>query len=92
MHPLKFSFIFLLTTAVGLAQAPKTSETIEVTATRIAEDVLLVPASITIVDGDELRARNATDLPAALASMLSCWSSTAFRGAAHSIPTPPRWT
>ena len=38
MHPLKFGFIFLLTTAVGLAQTPQTSETIEVTATRIAED------------------------------------------------------
>src|SRR6185503_3277988 len=42
-------------------------ETIEVTATRIAEDVALVPASITVIDADELRARNATDLAGALA-------------------------
>jgi len=42
-------------------------ETIEVTATKIAEDVLLVPASITVVDGDDLRARNAHDLQSALA-------------------------
>jgi iron complex outermembrane receptor protein len=43
------------------------SETIEVTATRIAEDVMLVPASVTLIDGDELRARNANDLQSALA-------------------------
>ena len=46
---------------------PTTGETIEVTATRIAEDVMLVPASVTVIDGDELRARNATDLQSALA-------------------------
>jgi iron complex outermembrane receptor protein len=42
-------------------------ETIEVTATKIAEDVTLVPASVTVIDGDELRARNARDLESALA-------------------------
>jgi len=42
-------------------------ESIEVTATRIAEDVSLVPASVTIIDGEKLRARNATDLASALA-------------------------
>src|SRR2546430_11993893 len=41
-------------------------ETIEVTATKIAEDVTLVPASVTVIDGDELRARNARDLESAL--------------------------
>src|SRR6184192_2871802 len=41
-------------------------ETIEVTATKIAEDVTLVPASVTVIDGDELRARNAHDLESAL--------------------------
>src|SRR5258708_37228984 len=46
---------------------PRTTETIEVTATKIPEDVLTVPASVTVIDGDELRARNATDLPSALA-------------------------
>src|SRR5882757_9122949 len=51
----------------GTQQPPKTSETIEVTATRIAEDVMLVPASVTVIDGDELRARNANDLQSALA-------------------------
>lgn len=47
--------------------APTQHEVIEVTATKIAEDVSVVPASVTIVDGDELRARNARDLQSALA-------------------------
>jgi outer membrane receptor protein involved in Fe transport len=52
----------------GFSQTiPKTNETIEVTATRVAEDVILVPASVTVIDGDELRARNAVDLQSALA-------------------------
>src|SRR5438105_291582 len=46
---------------------PKTTETIEVTADKIPEDVLRVPAHVTVIDGDELRARNATDLQSALA-------------------------
>lgn len=45
----------------------QTSEVIEVTATRIAEDVVIVPASITVIDGEEIRARNANDLATALA-------------------------
>ncbi|MEA2345108.1 MAG: iron complex outerrane recepter protein [Thermoanaerobaculia bacterium] len=48
---------------------PAASETIEVTATKIAEDVMLVPASVTVIDGDELRARNARDLQSALATV-----------------------
>jgi outer membrane receptor protein involved in Fe transport len=46
--------------------AQQVQETIEVTATRIAEDVLVVPASVTVIDGDDIRARNATDLASAL--------------------------
>jgi len=46
---------------------PTVSERIEVTATRVPEDVEPVPASITIVTGDELRARGAYDLQSALA-------------------------
>lgn len=59
--------------AAAFGQSPQTTpppprtETIEVTATRIAEDPLTVPASVTVIDGDELRARNATDLQSALA-------------------------
>jgi iron complex outermembrane receptor protein len=53
------------------AQTPtppaKMAETIQVTAEKIPEDVLNVPGHVTVVDGDELRARNATDLQSALA-------------------------
>jgi len=37
-----------------------------VTATKIAEDVMVVPASVMIIDGDDIRARNANDLQSAL--------------------------
>jgi Outer membrane receptor proteins, mostly Fe transport len=53
--------------AFAQTPVPTQHETIEVTATKVAEDVLNVPASITVVDGDELRARNANDLGSALA-------------------------
>ncbi len=61
--------IALLLGRTGAAQQPKTAETIEVTATRIGEDVTIVPASVTVIDGDELRARNARDLQSALAGV-----------------------
>lgn len=55
----------LLCVAPAFAFA-QVQESIEVTATRIAEDVTVVPASVTIIDGDQIRARNATDLASAL--------------------------
>src|SRR5438128_7210467 len=45
---------------------PQTKQVIEVTATKIAEDVTVIPASVTIIDGDDVRARNANDLQSAL--------------------------
>src|SRR5713226_9484007 len=63
------SIVFLLAGVASAQQPPKTSETIEVTATRIAEDVTIVPASITVIDGDDLRARNARDLQSALGTV-----------------------
>ena len=48
-------------------QLPTVSEGIQVTATRLPEDVEVVPASITILKGDDLAARGATDLTSALA-------------------------
>jgi outer membrane receptor protein involved in Fe transport len=49
--------------------AHKVEETIQVTATRVPEDVEAVPASITVVSGEELRQRGATDLASALATV-----------------------
>jgi iron complex outermembrane receptor protein len=48
---------------------PAVTETIQVTATRVPEDVEPVPASITVVSSDELRARGATDLATALGAV-----------------------
>jgi iron complex outermembrane receptor protein len=48
---------------------PAVSESIQVTATRVPEDVEPVPASITVVSGEELAARGATDLATALATV-----------------------
>ncbi len=59
--------VFAASALAQTAAVPSTSERIEVTATRIAEDVMIVPASVTVVGGDELRARNANDLQSALA-------------------------
>ncbi|MBW8874426.1 MAG: TonB-dependent receptor [Acidobacteria bacterium] len=46
---------------------PTVTETLQVTATRTPEDVETVPASITVISGEDLAARGAIDLPAALA-------------------------
>lgn len=65
-------------TAPGEGPAPQTgdqgglpavAEKIEVTVTRVPEDVEPVPASITVVSGEELQARGATDLASALATV-----------------------
>ncbi|MEO7794193.1 MAG: Plug domain-containing protein, partial [Thermoanaerobaculia bacterium] len=54
--------------AADAAAAPAAvSETIQVVATRVPEAVEPVPAAITVISGDELRARGADDLPSALA-------------------------
>jgi iron complex outermembrane receptor protein len=50
-------------------QSPAVTETIQVTATRVPEDVEPVPASVTVISGDELRARGATDLATALGAV-----------------------
>ena len=65
--------MFALSLSPVLAQeapqepAPTVTETIQVTATRTPEDVETVPASVTVISGEELDARGVTDLPSALA-------------------------
>ena len=46
---------------------PTVTETLQVTATRTPEDVEAVPASITVISGEEIEARGATNLSSALA-------------------------
>ncbi len=48
---------------------PRISETMEVTATRVPEDVEGVPASVTVVTGEELAATGAWNLATALANV-----------------------
>jgi iron complex outermembrane receptor protein len=48
------------------AQSPETHDFIEVTATRMPDDVRVVPASITIVTAGEMEARGVRDLAGAL--------------------------
>ncbi|HEX6901066.1 MAG TPA: TonB-dependent receptor [Thermoanaerobaculia bacterium] len=68
-------FVMLLGAALpAAAQTPPeeeetgtVTETIQVTATRTPEDVETVPASVTVISGEELEARGVTDLPSALA-------------------------
>src|SRR4029077_1459446 len=49
------------------APASAVTETIQVTATRTPEDVETVPASVTVISGQDLAARGVVDLPSALA-------------------------
>lgn len=48
-------------------QTPPVSTTVQVTATRFPEEAAKVPASVTVITGEELRDRGATDLRTALA-------------------------
>ncbi|HEX9942650.1 MAG TPA: TonB-dependent receptor [Thermoanaerobaculia bacterium] len=47
-------------------ETPTVTETIQVTATRTPEDVETVPASVTVISGEEIEAQGANDLPSAL--------------------------
>jgi len=53
--------------ATAQEPVPTVTESIQVTATRTPEDVETVPASVTIIRGEDLQARGVTDLPSALA-------------------------
>lgn len=53
-----------------ITQLPKVHESVEVTATRIAEDPEEVPAAIEVFSGEELRERGARDLRSALSSAI----------------------
>jgi iron complex outermembrane receptor protein len=53
-------------TAAMAQQAPAPSAVVQVTATRFPEEAAKVPASVTVITGDELRDRGATDLRTAL--------------------------
>lgn len=64
---LLFSLIMPATVLAQSTSAVQSLPEVQVTATRIPERVDRVPASVTVVKGEELRARGATDLQGALA-------------------------
>ena len=83
--------IALSLSLTALAQSvPPQHAVIEVTATKIAEDVMLVPQSVTIVDGADLRARGAHDLPSAL-SLVAGVSVSAGGDAGPAGSVPEMW-
>ncbi|MGE5233922.1 MAG: TonB-dependent receptor [Acidobacteriota bacterium] len=67
---------------------PVASATIEVTTTRIPEAVESEPATISVITGEELRDRGATDLPSALALVggVSIAPAAGDAGPAGSVP------
>src|SRR5499425_1144198 len=79
MHTTRLALLALAATMVSAAAAAQTppppappdpptfQDTVQVTATRFGEPVAEVPGSISVVTGDEIRARGATDLRTALA-------------------------
>lgn len=69
---LSVACLALALAAGARAQSPEppaatVGETLQVTATRIPEDVLDLPASVTVISAEEIAARGATDLASALA-------------------------
>jgi outer membrane receptor protein involved in Fe transport len=68
-------------------EVPKVSETLQVTATRVPEDVEPVPSSVTVITGEEIRARGATDLATALSTVAGVVvAAGGDAGAASSVP------
>jgi len=73
--------------AAAPGNLPTVTETVQVTATRVPEDVEPVPSSITVVTGEELRARGAVDLASALSTVAGiAVAPGGDAGAASSVP------
>jgi iron complex outermembrane recepter protein len=79
---------FSLTVAHAQDTTPTELGTLQVTATRDAEPIAKLPASVSVVSGDELRARGATDLRSALALVAGVEGTpTGDAGPAGSVPS-----
>src|SRR4029077_21192001 len=81
-----------LSRSVGAEQyeAEASRETLEITATRVPEEVEKVPASITIVTGEELRLRGANDLRTAL-SLVAGVEGTPGGDSGPAVSVPALW-
>jgi len=69
---------------------PTFEDTVQVTATRFGEAVAEVPGSISVLTGDEIRARGATDLRTALA-LLAASASHQAAMLVRPAPSPACW-
>src|SRR5260221_14347164 len=67
--------------------APARSEYVEVTAKGLHEEAETIPAMVTVIGGDEARARNADDLRAALAGVAGAGGAP--RGGTRPPPAGP---
>jgi len=76
--------------AADEASAPGTLSVITVTATRIPEPIDQIPATISVVSGDELRARDSRDMASAL-SLVSGVEAPAGGDAGPSSAVPALW-
>src|SRR5262245_40291475 len=83
-------------TAPAASQAPRTARpetadpfrvTVQVTATRFGEPIQEVPGAISVVTGDEIRARGATDLRSALALLGGVSVAPGDAGPAAAVPS-----
>jgi len=73
--------------APAAGEVPAVSETLQVTTTRVPEDVEPVPASVTVITGEEIRSRGATDLATALSTVAGvAVAGGGDAGAASSVP------
>lgn len=65
--PLVSAILFALAAPTAFGAESRQLERVQVTATREAEPVIDIPASVTIITDEDMRARGATDLRSALA-------------------------
>ena len=72
-----YGLLCLLSGSPAFADPPHSLPELQVTATQSEERIEIVPSSISVVDGEELRARGVTDLAGALSLLAGV---TAFRG------------
>jgi outer membrane receptor protein involved in Fe transport len=76
-HALYLGGFALLVSIAVQADPPYSLPEVQVTATQSEERIEIVPSSVSVVDGEELRARGVTDLSGALSLLAGV---TAFRG------------
>jgi iron complex outermembrane receptor protein len=89
-HAAVVAAAFPFAALAGPTETADTLDAVEVTATRVEAPVDRLPAQITVISGDELRARGATDLRTAL-SMISGVDAPPGGDAGNASAVPSLW-